>query len=56
MPSATRARGDEAAHALPAAVDARADGAELDALRGALVRELDRLAAADDGSAGFRRA
>jgi hypothetical protein len=33
-----------------------ADGAELDALRGALVRELDRLAADDDCSASFRRA
>lgn len=30
--------------------------AELDALRGALVRELDRLAADDDCSASFRRA
>lgn len=30
--------------------------AELDALRGALVRELDRLAAEDDCSAAFRRA
>jgi hypothetical protein len=35
---------------------ARADGAELDALRGALVRELDRLAAGDGASASFRRA
>jgi hypothetical protein len=34
----------------------RADGAELDALRGALVRELDRLAAGDAGSSSFRRA
>jgi hypothetical protein len=33
-----------------------ADPAELDSLRGALVRELDRLAAADASSAGFRRA
>jgi hypothetical protein len=34
-----------------------ADDAELDALRGALVRELDRLAANDDDcSASFRRA
>jgi hypothetical protein len=33
-----------------------ADEAELDALRGALVRELDRLAADDDCSASFRRA
>ena len=34
----------------------RADDARLDALRGELVHELDRLAAADPGSsAGFRR-
>jgi hypothetical protein len=33
-----------------------AEEAELDALRGALVRELDRLASADGSSAGFRRA
>ncbi len=33
-----------------------ADSAELDSLRGALVHELDRLAAADDCSASFRRA
>jgi hypothetical protein len=34
----------------------RADDARLDALRGELVHELDRLAAADQGcSAGFRR-
>jgi hypothetical protein len=32
-----------------------ADDAELDSLRGELVRELDRLAAGDDGSAAFRR-
>jgi hypothetical protein len=36
--------------------EAVAEDAELDALRGALVRELDRLAAEDDGSASFRRA
>ena len=35
---------------------AAADAAELDALRGALVRELDRLAADDGCSASFRRA
>lgn len=36
--------------------DQRADDARLDALRGELVHELDRLAAADEGcSAGFRR-
>jgi hypothetical protein len=36
--------------------DQAADDAELDALRGQLVRELDRLAAADqDCSASFRR-
>ena len=34
---------------------AEADDAELDALRGELVRELDRLAAGADGSSGFRR-
>ena len=32
-----------------------ADDAELDALRAELVRELDRLASGDDGSAAFRR-
>jgi hypothetical protein len=32
-----------------------ADDAELDALRGELVRELDRMAADRGGSAGFRR-
>jgi len=37
----------------PAASDAAE--AELDTLRGELVRELDRLAADDDGSASFRR-
>lgn len=36
--------------------DERVAEAELDALRGALVRELDRLAADDDCSASFRRA
>jgi hypothetical protein len=37
-------------------VDYSADDARLDALRGELVHELDRLAAADQGcSAGFRR-
>ena len=36
--------------------DEQADEAGLDALRGELVRELDRLAAGDDGcSASFRR-
>jgi hypothetical protein len=36
--------------------DYRADDARLDELRGELVHELDRLAAADEGcSAGFRR-
>jgi hypothetical protein len=34
---------------------AEAAEAELDTLRGELVRELDRLAAEDDGSASFRR-
>jgi hypothetical protein len=32
-----------------------AEDAELDALRGELVRELDRMAAGHDGSAAFRR-
>jgi hypothetical protein len=32
-----------------------ADDAELDALRGELVRELDRVAADSGGSSGFRR-
>jgi hypothetical protein len=32
-----------------------ADEAELDTLRGELVRELDRMAEGDDGSASFRR-
>jgi hypothetical protein len=41
---------------LPQAGEPRADTAELDALRGALVHELDRLAADDDCSASFRRA
>jgi hypothetical protein len=43
----------------PAAASATAPEAaeaELDTLRGELVRELDRLAADDDGSASFRRA
>jgi hypothetical protein len=39
----------------PEAAELSADAAELDALRGALVRELDRLAAGDDCSASFRR-
>ncbi|MEA2399349.1 MAG: hypothetical protein QOK25_2905 [Thermoleophilaceae bacterium] len=44
------------AHAPPAAAEEHADDANLDALRGELVRELDRLAAADHGcSASFRR-
>ena len=43
--------------AAPAAdEEPRADSAELDALRGALVHELDRLAGEDDCSASFRRA
>lgn len=37
-------------------LEPRADVAELDALRGALVHELDRLAAGDECSASFRRA
>jgi hypothetical protein len=39
----------------PAAAPAEAAEAELDALRGELVRELDRIAAEDSGSAAFRR-
>jgi hypothetical protein len=39
-----------------AAAEPRADEAQLDALRGSLVRELDRLAAEDECSASFRRA
>jgi hypothetical protein len=39
----------------PPAPPAGADDAELDSLRGELVRELDRMAAGDDGSAAFRR-
>jgi hypothetical protein len=39
--------------AAPAAADA--GEAELDTLRGELVRELDRLAGDDDGSGSFRR-
>jgi|1186.fasta_scaffold530484_2 hypothetical protein len=39
----------------PPAALADADDAELDTLRGELVRELDRIAAGDDGSAAFRR-
>jgi hypothetical protein len=39
----------------PAAAAPEAAEAELDTLRGELVRELDRLAADDGGSASFRR-
>jgi hypothetical protein len=63
LPQAHRLRLAEApgepeslAEAAPLPDDARADAAELDSLRGALVHELDRLAARDDGSASFRRA
>ena len=46
----------DGAGARGAAPEYRADDARLDALRGELVHELDRLAAADQGcSAGFRR-
>jgi hypothetical protein len=45
-----------AAEARGGPVEDGADDARLDALRGELVHELDRLAAADSGcSAGFRR-
>jgi hypothetical protein len=39
----------------PSAPVTGAEDAELDALRGELVRELDRMAAGHDGSAAFRR-
>jgi hypothetical protein len=39
----------------PSSPDSNAGEAELDTLRGELVRELDRLAEGDDGSASFRR-
>ena len=39
----------------PPAAPTDADDAELDSLRGELVRELDRMAEGDDGSAAFRR-
>jgi hypothetical protein len=39
----------------PSPSDSSAGEAELDTLRGELVRELDRLAEGDDGSASFRR-
>jgi hypothetical protein len=39
----------------PSSPVAGAEDAELDALRGELVRELDRMAAGHDGSAAFRR-
>lgn len=39
----------------PSPPDSSAGEAELDTLRGELVRELDRLAEGDDGSASFRR-
>jgi hypothetical protein len=44
----------KAARVNPPPADAAGE-AELDTLRGELVRELDRLAAEDDGSASFRR-
>ncbi|MEA2457765.1 MAG: hypothetical protein QOC95_737 [Thermoleophilaceae bacterium] len=39
----------------PSAPREQAGEAELDTLRGELVRELDRMADGDDGSASFRR-
>jgi hypothetical protein len=39
----------------PSAAPTDAGEAELDTLRGELVRELDRLAEGDDGSGSFRR-
>jgi hypothetical protein len=46
----------EPPHAVMDGAQPAADDAQLDALRGALVHELDRLAADDDCSASFRRA
>ena len=48
-PAAARGLGE------PPAPREEADDAVLDTLRGELVRELDRMAAGDDGSAAFRR-
>jgi hypothetical protein len=39
----------------PPSTPADAGEAELDTLRGELVRELDRMAGGDDGSGSFRR-
>jgi hypothetical protein len=50
--AALRGLGDRPA--APSAGDQAAE-AELDTLRGELVRELDRLAGGDDGSGSFRR-
>jgi hypothetical protein len=60
-PQPVESRPEPAAIPLPQAprtveLDPRVAEAELDALRGALVRELDRLAADDGCSASFRRA
>jgi hypothetical protein len=49
VPSPVRGFGE------PPSAPEGADDAELDSLRGELVRELDRLAGGDDGSAAFRR-
>jgi hypothetical protein len=49
--AALRGLGERSA---PAAGDQAAE-AELDTLRGELVRELDRMAEGDDGSGSFRR-
>jgi hypothetical protein len=49
------ARAIRAGLAEPPAAPTEAAEAELDTLRGELVRELDRLAADDGGSASFRR-
>ena len=51
--SSLRGLGDRPTPA--AATGDQAGEAELDTLRGELVRELDRMADGDDGSAGFRR-
>src|SRR3954453_4826989 len=48
-------RGVPAGWGEPPSADSSAGEAELDTLRGELVRELDRLAEGDDGSGSFRR-
>jgi hypothetical protein len=50
-----RGLGEPSAAAAPPGQRDQAPEAELDTLRGELVRELDRLAEGEDGSASFRR-